>query len=153
MTQIRILLCLCTLFVPIASAQHSLDQKAEIYIPAGMPIQIEVKRDESEKTAHKYLVHRTTGPNVHKVKMFVLTSLPDERNSQAQQGWTSNDEEAPAIVWGLDKRVDRLIVVIQRVETDDGVWVIDADDQQEAVGEAIKLHDRTLLRGKFIDKR
>jgi hypothetical protein len=136
-------------FSAITKAQtRNLDP--EIFIPEGMPIQIEVKRDESVLHQNKYLITRKTTPEVHKVKMFVLAADEADRKGHGSILWTINDDTPASISWPLDDKVNRLIIIVQQVETDDGVWVIDAPDSIAEIQQAVEHSDLTLMRGRFI---
>ena len=151
-TKLALSLCLVVLLTAPTAAQRPQDPKVELYIPMGMPIQIAVKRDEGELAANKYLVQPLVAPDVRKVKAFLLTTNQADRKGHGAQFNQLIDGTPFSINWKLDEVVDRLIVIIQRVETNEGVWLIDAEDQQEAVGQAVERGDQSLLRAKFIKK-
>lgn len=85
MTQISIAFAFCLLMflAPTACAQRPPDPKVEIYIPEGMPIQIEAARDENEQTITKYNIKRIVGPEVGKVRMVMVVDRV--RNTKESQ--------------------------------------------------------------------
>ena len=154
--KIRFLLLIVLVLVSVqivlklASAQTIPEPKIEIYIPTGMPIQIEVKRDESVIDKVKYLIERTTGPEVDRVQIFMLSHSEEAKQGNGALVWTNREVSTASMSWPLNKKVDRLIVMVKRVETNDGVWLIDAPDSIAEMSTAVEHGDTSLMRARFI---
>jgi hypothetical protein len=159
-------LCLCTLMSMAATvlAQRPPDPKVEIYIPEGMEqvIRLDVRRDDNEPTITKYNINRICAPEVDKVFLVTLTVGPDNQVRQSKQRpefleheahiITSKVHEPASAAWGSMVDVRRYILVVERVETDKGVWVLDADDQVADLKAIVERGNSALPRAKFIKK-
>jgi hypothetical protein len=147
--RVRITLSLIAAVV-LLSGMTEAQTRIEIFIPEGMPVQIEVKHDQSALHHNKYLITRKTALDVHKVKMFILAANDTDRKGHGSLIWSVDDDSPASISWPMDEKVNRLIVIVQRVETDDGVWLIDAPDSIAEMEQAVKHSDLKLMRARFI---
>ena len=153
MPPIRLVLCFSALMLaPSPLAQYSPNPKVEIYIPAGMPIQIEATRDEKEQTIAKYNIKRLVALDVDKVTIVNLMVGRDGNPSKEIRFSTVRVAGLASIAWVYSADVDRLILIVERLETDKGVWLIDCEDQQASVGAIVERGADTLPRAKFVNK-
>lgn len=166
MKPIRLGLCLCALVSLAAAgfAQHPPDPKIEIYIPTGMPIRIEVTRDENEQAITKYNIKRIVGPEVDKVMFTVLNLGPDNElrydptsiNSSIAKNearvTTNKDWPLASKAWVSSADVRRFIIIVERVETDSGAWVFESENQRADLRAIVERSADALPRAKFIKK-
>jgi hypothetical protein len=54
--------------------------------------------------------------------------------------------------WAAEMDVRRLILIVERVETDSGVWVLDGADQHADLQAVIERGSEALPKAKFIPK-
>ena len=150
MKPLRMVLCPCVLMLlaPTAFAQRPPDPRVEVYIPNGMPIQIEVTRDQDERTITKYNIKLVVGPRVSKVTMARLLVGPDGRVRKETQFTTANLADPTSIAWASSVEVHRLIFIIKHLETDNGAWVTDREDIN--VRAIIERGAKALPRARFI---
>ena len=153
MLLIRLALCVCVfMLAPAAFAQRPPDPKVEIYIPTGMPIQIEATRDEKEQTITKYNIRRIVGPQVDKVTIVDLIVGPDGKVNKETRFTTARFAEPASIAWASSVDVRRLILIVEHVETDKGVWVVDSEDQHINLGAIVEHGADALPSAKFIKR-
>jgi hypothetical protein len=101
-----------------------------------MPISIEVTRDEKETRISKYHIKRIVGPEVDQVFMVSLTLGPDNKVHRGTGAIAENEArittakvwEPASIAWASTIEVRRLIIIVERVETSTGVWVVDNEN-------------------------
>lgn len=154
MTQIRIAFAFCFLmvFAPVAFAQRPPDPKVEIYIPAGMPIQIEATRDENEQTITKYNIRRIVGPEVSKVGMVMVVVGANDEVLHTARGTTARVSDPASIAWASQVDARRLLIIVEWVEADTGTWVLDSEDQHANLHAIVERGSDALPRAKFIKK-
>jgi hypothetical protein len=148
----RLVLFLALMLAPAALAQRPPDPKVEIYIPAGMPIQIEATRDEKEQTITKYNIKRIVGLEVDNVTIVNLIVGRDGRVSKEVRYTTLHVADPASVAWASSVDVCRLIIIVERVETEKGVWLIDSEDQRTNIGAIVERGGDALPRPKFINK-
>ena len=166
MKPIRLGLRLCALMSVAAAglAQRPPEPKIEIYIPTGMPIRMEVTRDENEQTITKYNIKRIVGPEVGKVMFTVLTLGPDNElrydptsiNSSIAKNearvTTNKNWPLASEAWLSSADVRRFIIIGERVETDTGVWVFESENQRADLRAIVERGAEALPRAKFIKR-
>jgi hypothetical protein len=153
MLPIRLVLCFCVLMLaPAAFAQRPSDPKVEIYIPKGMPIQIEATRDEKEQSITKYNIKRIVGPEVDKVTIVNLIVGRDGKVSKETRFTTARVADPASIAWASSVDVRRLILIVEHIETDKGAWLIDSEDQHANLSAIVERGADALPRAKFIKK-
>lgn len=134
--------------VTIVEAQTPNDLKVEIYIPQEMEkfISVDVVRDYSETQNVKYLIKRRTPPEVNKVKIFVIT--PNDKHGMIIT--TSRDYPDASV---SAASINHIIIIIMRVETDEGAWIIDSLDEAKTIQEAVEKNDPKLIHSYFKPKQ
>jgi len=155
MKPFKLALCLCVLMVtPVMTAQRPPDPKVEIYIPAGMEkiIQIEATRDESEPTITKYNIKRIVGPEVNKVTILNLIVGPEGKIDHEFRYTTSRVSDPANVAWASMIKADRLILIVERVETKDGEWVLDADDVMADPKAVVERGKDALPHARFVKR-
>jgi hypothetical protein len=100
----------------------------------------------------KYVIKRAAPAEVDKVKMSLMSHSEIELKGGGAVVTTTRLSPESSIAWPSNSKRDRLVVIVLRVETDSGAWVIDASDQMEAISEAVKQGEGAKLRARFIPK-
>jgi hypothetical protein len=142
----------------VACEQHSIKQQSiqpEVLIPEGMPITLDVSLDEHDHET-KYNIRRKVGPDVDRVVMRVLTVGPDQ-NIDTEPGMvaelmTARESDHASVAWPVTHDVRRLIVIVERVETSSGVWVLDNQDGHIEPKAIIERGRDALPKATFIKK-
>jgi hypothetical protein len=129
----------------------------EIFIPVGMPISLNVSLDENQRGITKYNIKRIVGQDVDKVTMRVVTVGPDNKLDE-ESGYvatlmTARVSDLASVEWKSSEDVRRLIVIVERVETTIGVWVVDSEDQQTNLKAIVERGQDGLPTAKFIKKQ
>jgi hypothetical protein len=115
--------------------------KIETYVPESMPLEIKVRRDESEPSVNKYLMRYTAHGGASKATWLVLFVPSDGKLTGGN--WArveSLDTSDPAsVAWSRQKDIRRLVIVVERLEYANGdAWVINTMSGQ-ADPEALAL--------------
>lgn len=138
---------------PMALSQRAPDPRVEIYIPLGMPIRIEVARDEEEQAITKYNIKRMVTSEVEKMTMVNLIVGSDGQVIKAKRFTVDRVSDPASIAWASTVKVDRLILIVERLETKKGAWVIDAEDQSTDLKAIVEQGADALGRAKFIKNK
>jgi len=142
------------MLAPAALAQRPPNPKVEIYIPTGMPIQIEATRDESELTITKYNIKRIVGPEVRKVTVVTFLVRQDGNVGRETRYTTTRGPDPASIAWASSVDVARLILIVERLETDTGVWVMgdEGEDRHATLAATVERGAEALPRARFVKK-
>lgn len=148
-------LCYCVLTVcapVVLMAQRPPDPNVEIYIPRGMPIRIEASRDEEEPRITKYIVERRVAAEVQRLTMVELLVGPGAEVIRSRRYTTTRVSDPVTIAWASVARVGRLILIVERLETRNGAWVIDAKDQTINLRAVVAHGAKAVHRAKFVQR-
>ena len=130
--------------------------KPEVYIPKGMPVSLDVSRDEQDPDLIKYIIHPRVESDVDQVSIFLFTVGPDNKvdtaPDQLKQLRTTRTNDTAIHSWPIAKDVRRLIVIVEGVKTSDGIWKLDGQSQVLHVGEIVERGARALPEAKFIKR-
>ena len=135
----------------------------EVYVPEGMPIQIEVTRDERELSITKLNIKRIVGPEVKSISVTEWMVGPEQKSTadpkivtdgRIRRYTTSKVVDPASVAWASSVDVRRFILIVERLETDTGVWVM-ADEGEDRSATLAAIVDRgvsAVPRAKFIPK-
>ncbi|HKQ04861.1 MAG TPA: hypothetical protein VJ464_07000 [Blastocatellia bacterium] len=140
------------LFVPLAGYAFEADPYVEVLIPNGMPIKIEVQRDQRDPEILKYVFRRIVPKDVARAKITVVM-LGDDGAIKFQSPMAGDALSDQMTVATVDASVTRLLVVVNWVETNQGRWVPDTKNQQLDIGELIRCGAKGLPKAKFISHK
>jgi hypothetical protein len=129
----------------------------EVYIPSGMPVTVDVSRDEGEIERIKYIIHSKVGLDVDQVKLLLFTTDAKHKDETYSGDFNmaviNKPEESASISWDRTQDVRRLIVIVQSVKTTDGIWVLDIPDlKQFPIQEVMENGTVALPKAKFINE-
>ncbi|MEK6304625.1 MAG: hypothetical protein AABO41_28410 [Acidobacteriota bacterium] len=148
----------------VASTAHALPTPAiEIYVPQGMPVQIEVTRDERDLSITKLNIKRIVGPEVRSMSVTEwmmgpeYTSTTDPKpvtDGRISRYTTYNVGDPASAAWASSVDVRRFILLVERLETDTGVWVM-GDGSKDRLATLAAIVERgvsAVPRATFIPK-
>jgi hypothetical protein len=129
--------------------------KPEVFIPDGVPVTLDVSRDDHDSGLITYNVRATLAADAEIVTMFITTVGADNRfrpeADDAAEATLSRDEDHTSYGWPMGEDIRRLIVIVERVETASGVWRLDGDLPRDTLLRAVVEHGRDALpKAKFI---
>jgi hypothetical protein len=128
--------------------------KPEVFIAEGMPVALAAS-PEREGDWTTCNLHVTLGPEADLAAMLLITVGPDNQiKSEAGdivEATVSKGDEHASHAWPDAADVHRFIVLVERVETSSGVWVLDSQQSRAELLQAIIEHGRDALpQAKFI---
>ena len=155
------MLLIVALAILLACFTQARKIEPEIFIPSGMPITLDVSPDEGEHRTTKYNIKPVVGPDVDKVFIVTLSVGPDNQVKEAPGGFmegearltTARVHEPASVAWASTVEVRRFILIVERVETDNGVWVLDSEDQHANLKAIVEQGRDALPVAKFIKKQ
>lgn len=151
-----LILVILSAFITLAATCQSRGIKPEVLIPEGMPIRLDISLDGNERERTKYIIRRTADPEVSYVTMTLLTVGSDNKvdadSSQVVEAMTASEGDTASQAWPRAAAVRRLIVIVKRVETSSGVWVLDSENQQADLQAIVERGLDALPKAKFIEQ-
>lgn len=136
--------------------------KVEVFIPAGFPVTLAVTRDGTEDAITGYRITRVAEDGVDKVFLIRLLLGPDDR-LHYESGMPGAREEGEIIFsrkhpsgrvsWASDQDVRRFVLIVWKVETDQGVWALDAYGRRPDLEAIVERGHEALPKGKFIARQ
>ncbi len=170
-------LLLFTLFAAITTGHHQQPPSApvvstgqvpptpsiEVYVPQGMPVQIEVTRDERELSITKLNIKRIVGPEVKSISVIEWMVGPERKSTtdskivtdgRISQYTTYRVSDPASVAWASSVDVRRFILVVERLETDTGVWVMgeEGEDRRATLAAIVDRGVNAVPRARFIPK-
>jgi len=128
----------------------------EVLIPEGMPVTLDVWLDKSEREETKFHIRHHAGPEVDFVTLILLTVGQDNKvdsdSRQLVEAMTARESDLASTAWPKTEDVRRLIVIVKRVDTSSGEWVLDSEDQNADLQAIVERGRDALPKAKFIRK-
>lgn len=155
------MLLIIALAVLLACFTQARKIEPEIFIPDGMPITLDVSLDENERGITKYNIKPVVGSDVDKVFIVTLSVGLDNQVKEAPGGFmegearltTARVHEPASVAWASREEVRRFILIVERVEADNGVWVLDSEVQHANLKAIVERGRDALPAAKFIKKQ
>lgn len=144
---------LVALLIAVAAcSKHRLEP--EIYIPSGMPVTIDVSRDDPAPETIKYIVRPRFDPDIKMVSLWFQTIKADGTFYSASGQIKFQEVEKSAgngsYSWNETDGVSRFLVIVLSVQTVEGIWVPDIPDiRQFPINEIVKKGAAALPKAKF----
>jgi hypothetical protein len=142
---------LVLLLASLVGQAARLQPYVEVLIPEGMPIKIDVQRDQSESQIVKYIINRIVPKDARQAR--ITTVMVDKNGTikfvSPMVGGQLND---PMSIATGDTSVERILLVVEWLETDRGKWIVDTRNQKLDIELLVKHGAKALPRSKFIDK-
>lgn len=126
----------------------------EVYIPEGMPVTVDVSRDDQVSERVNYIIRPQFGLDVDVVSLWLFTINTDGTmdSSSGQIKFIDIDKHAEigSFSWNRTEDVGRFLVVVQTVKTLDGIWVPDIPIKQFPLNEIVTKGAAALPKAKFL---
>jgi len=158
----RLTLCFVALVLIAPTGLGQRPPDPEVHIPEGMPINVIATRDETEQEITKYNVVKVVGPEVKSITMFQIMLGPGEFGPEfrlitsparlrSTRYTTDKPSEPASIAWTSSVKVARLVIIVEAVETDQGLWILENPDEEAK--SIISKETTTLPRAKFLKNK
>jgi hypothetical protein len=126
----------------------------EVYISSGMPITIDVSRDDPDQETIKYVIRPQFGPDIKMVSLWFHTIKADgtlySTTGQIKFQEIEKPTETGSYSWKKADDVSRFLVIVLSVQTLDGIWVPDIPDvRQFPINEIVNKGAVALPKAKF----
>ena len=127
----------------------------EVYIPSGMPVMIDVSRDDPDPETIKYIIRPHFDPEIKAVSVWLykINSSGKIYSASAQIKFLDIDKRAEtgSYSWNKTDDVGRFLVIGFTVKTHDGIWAPDISDvRQFPINEIVNKGAAALPKAKFI---
>jgi hypothetical protein len=127
----------------------------EVYIPSGMPVTIDVSRDDPDPETIKYIISPQFDPDIEVVSVWLykVNSSGKIYSASAQIKFLDIDKRAETgnYSWNKTDDVSRFLVIVFTVKTHEGIWAPDITDvRQFPINEVMNKGAAALPKAKFI---
>ena len=143
---------LCVLLLVFLATAHALQTPplVEVLIPKGMPITIDVQRDESDPQILKYIFKRHAKYAVRaKITIAMFDESGTTKFKRSREGDHLNE---PMTIATADTSVSRILLVVEWLETDKGKWVLDSKAETLDISLLAKEGAKVLPKAMFVAK-
>ena len=139
------------LFVSLASASaFQAEPSVEVLIPKGMPMTIDVHRDQDEPQILKYVFNRhAKGAHSARITVVMLDESGSIRFTRTREG---NNLSDPMTIATADSSVARILLIVEALETKKGTWLLDPKGKALDVSLFAKSGGKDLPKATFIPK-
>lgn len=127
----------------------------EVYIPSGIPVTIDVSRDDPDPETIKYIIRPHFDPDIEVVSVWLykVNSSGKIYSASAQIKFLDIDKraETSSYSWTKTDDVSRFLVIVFTVKTHEGIWAPDISDvRQFPINEIVNKGAAALPKVKFI---
>lgn len=137
------------LLVPLTGQAFQSEPRVDVLIPKGMPIKIEIQRDQTESDILKYIITRIVPKDAHQAKITIVM-LDGNGTIKYKRSVVGNHLSDPMSIATADSSVARILLVVEWLETGRGKWVPDNKTQQLDIDLLIKHGAELLPKARFI---
>lgn len=137
------------LLLPLAGQAIQSKLCVQVLIPEGMPIKMEVERDQTDPQILKYIVTRSVPKDARQAK--ITTVMLDQNGTvKYSRSGVGNQLNDPMSIATADISVARILLIVELLETDRGKWVPDTKNHQLNINLLIKHGAEALPKARFI---
>lgn len=146
---------LCTLLalslMPLPGQTAQSRPCVDVLIPGGMPIKMEVHKDESESEILKYDINRIVSSDARRAKITIVM-LDGNGMIKLRHPQVGGDLSDPMSIATADRTVSHIYLIVEWLETNQGKWVADTKSGQLDIESLIKPNAPALPKSRFIAK-
>lgn len=127
----------------------------EVHIPSGMPVTIDVSRDDTDPETIKYIIRPQFEPDIEVVSVwsYSINSSGEIYAASSQIKFLDINKRAEtgSFSWNKTDDVSRLLVIVFTIKTHEGIWAPDISDvRQFPINEIVNKGAAALPKAKFI---
>lgn len=127
----------------------------EVYIPSGMPVTLDVSRDDPNPETINYIIRPQFDPDIEVVSVWFYKIDSSDKIYSASTNIKFLDidkrAETGSFSWNKTDDVSRLLVIVFTVKTHDGIWAPDISDvRQFPINEIVNKGVAALPKARFI---
>lgn len=142
-------LALAVSLMPLSGQAMQSHPYIDVLIPAGMPIKVDVHRDETEPGIFKYDITRIVARDAQRAKITIVM-LDANGKIRRITPIVGGHLADPMSMAATDTSICRIVFIVEWLETDQGKWVVDTKSQQVDIESLIKPNAEPIPKARFI---
>lgn len=148
-----LVLCLFPLVQPSAQTTVAPEFRpsVEVLIPQGMPIKMDVQRDQRAPKIVKYIIKRIVPKNASQASIIAV--LVDKYGViKIVDPMVGDRLTDPMTIATADKSIARILLIVEWLELNNGKWVVDTKADELDIESLVKRGAKALPCAKFIGR-
>ncbi len=147
-----LVLCLVSLvrFAGQATSPRDIGPSVDVLIPQGMPIKMDVQRDQRMPEIVKYIIRRLVPKNANRASIIAVL-VDKDGIIKLVDPMVGNHLTDPMTIATADKSIARILLIVEWLEVNNGKWIVDSKAHELDIESLVKRGAKALPCAKFIE--